>query len=261
MRLAHLSDLHFGRGVARKAVDALREDLLAQCPDLVIVTGDVTDRGTVAQFKWAREFLDSLGLPVLSVPGNREICFTAFWEWMFPRFAMSRYSRFFGEPDRIFVRCDVCKTAFFGINSVHPFPSWPGTLSRPTRYWLKEQAAGLHGYRKVLFLHHPVIPVIRSSSFWAHGLSDAGEVLNICSETGIELILQGHKHRSAVVELSVPARNARVVVSAAGAPLRTEWDRAYHIVDLLADAIAVSPRELSGSRFCANGTYRFPAAE
>jgi 3',5'-cyclic AMP phosphodiesterase CpdA len=259
MRLAHLSDLHFGRRVCLEMVDAMRSDLLAQSPDLLVVTGDITDRGRISEFRWAREFLTSLAVPFMTVPGNREIGISAFWEWMVPRFAMSRYASFFGDSDRIVFSCEEDRTVFLGLNSVHPFPSWPGQLSRASRHWLKEQAKAFKSYRKVLLLHHPVMPVIRSSSFWAHSFSDAGEVLNICSETGIELILQGHKHRSSVVELRVPARNARLVVSAAGAPFRTEWDPAYHMIDILPAEIVVSPRQFVDHCFVANGNYRFPS--
>jgi 3',5'-cyclic AMP phosphodiesterase CpdA len=258
IRIAHLSDLHFGRRVCLDMIDAIKADLGVQAPKLVVVTGDMTDRGRISEFRWARDFLTSLKIPFMTVPGNREVSISAFWEWMFPRFAMGRYSRFFGESDTILIRIEEAKLALLGLNSVHPFPSWPGSLARASRYWLKEQAAALKDYRKVLLVHHPVIPVIGASSFWAHSFSDAGEVLNICSRTGIGLILQGHKHRSAVMELNVPARNSRLVVSAAGAPLRAEWDSAYHVIDLLPTETVVTPRHFVDGRFVANGTYRFP---
>ncbi len=257
MRVAHLTDLHFGNRVRPDMLASLIEDVNAQLPELVVVTGDVTDHGRVSEFRSARDFLASLHAPTLSVPGNREVGLSAFWEWMFPRFAMRRYRHFFGPSDRVLYCCEDSKLAFIGLNSVHPFPSWPGSISRETRYWLKAEAAALKGFRKILFLHHPVMPVIRGSSFWAHSLSDAGELLNISSETGIVLILQGHKHRSAVVEVSVPARNARVVVSAAGAPLMTFWDPSYHMIDILDSEIVVHPREFIDGSFMGNGAYRF----
>jgi 3',5'-cyclic AMP phosphodiesterase CpdA len=260
MRVVHLTDLHFGPRVRAEMLESLREDVIGQSPELLIVTGDVTDHGRVSEFRSARDFLTSLRAPFLSVPGNREVGVSAFWEWMFPRFAMRRYRQFFGPSDRILYQCHESRLAFFGLNSVHPFPSWPGSISRETRYWLKAQAAALPDYRKILFLHHPVMPVIRGSSFWAHSLSDAGELLNISSETGIVLILQGHKHRSAVVELNVPARNARVVVSAAGAPLMRFWDPTYHVIDILDGEIVVRPREFIDGRFAGNETYRFGAS-
>ncbi|MFH1116958.1 MAG: metallophosphoesterase, partial [Pseudomonadota bacterium] len=258
MKIAHLSDLHFGRQVSQERLDSLRYDLTSRGLDMIVISGDITDRGTLSQFAWARGFLQSLAVPFMTVPGNREISVNAFWEWMFPRFAMKRYSRFFGPPDKIIHRNEGSDTVIFGLNSVHPFPSWPGTISRDTRYWLREQAARFPECSKVLVLHHPVLPVVRSSSFWAHALSDAGEVLNICSNTGITLILQGHKHRSSIMEIRLPQRNARVVVSASGAPLIPHGDSTYHVIDVSPGLIIIEIRGFSENGFSREGSYRFP---
>jgi len=258
MRSAHLSDFHFGRSVSQNKLEALKRDLVSQAPDLLVITGDITDRGTIAQFRWARDFLGSLGIPFISVPGNREVGFFAVWEWLMPWLAMRRYSRFFGQIDKIAHACEEFGVLFFGLNSVHAFPSWPGSISKEARHWLKDQAPQFPDYVKVLFLHHPVLPVIRSSSFWAHSLSEAGELLNICTQTGIHLILQGHKHRSSVMEISFPERDARVVVSSCGAPLMSRWDPVYHMIDISPLSILISPRRFSNGAFTETGVYEFP---
>lgn len=257
MKLVHLSDLHFGRDVAREKLQALAHDITAHAPELIVITGDITDRGRSSQFRWAKDFFLSLEIPFISVPGNREISIGAVWEWMIPPLAMRRYSRFFGAADRVVHRCEGSDTILFGINSVHAIPSWPGTISRKTRYWLREQAARFPDSFKILFLHHPVLPVIRSSSFWAHTLSDAGELLNICSQTGIKLILQGHKHRSSVMEIRLPQWNAQVVVSCCGAPLVARWDPVYHVIDISRHSIAIYPREFAEGIFVDRGVYAF----
>jgi 3',5'-cyclic AMP phosphodiesterase CpdA len=257
MRIAHISDLHFGGIVSTELLSALQEDLQDAHPQLLAITGDITDRGRNSQFKWARNFLASLDIPYLTVPGNREIGILAFWEWIFPSLAMRRYESYFGQSDRIIYHYTAENIVFIGLNSVHQLPAWPGRIKRDTRYWLKNLASEFPDARKVLLLHHPVMPVIRSSSYWAHILSDAGEILNICSETGISLILQGHKHRSAVMEVSLPSRNARIVVSCGGAPLSVRWDAAYHIIDISETSIEVGTREYRNQRFDETGRYEF----
>ncbi|MGB6068771.1 MAG: metallophosphoesterase [Desulfomonilaceae bacterium] len=257
MKAAHLSDLHFGKLVSREKLDALRKDLVSQALELLVVTGDITDRGRVSQFRWAQGFLRSIDVPFIVVPGNREISFSAVWEWMLPRFAMKRHRHFFGASDRVLYCSESNRVVFMGLNSVHSFPSWPGTILRETRYWLKQQASSFDNYLKVLFLHHPVLPVIRGSSFWAHSLSDAGEILNICTQAGITLILQGHKHRSAVMEINFPERESKVVVSSCGAPLMSRWDSVYHIIDVSHSSIVIRPREFSSGAFVEKGAYEF----
>lgn len=257
MRFVHLSDLHFGNPTHAGRLSALTQDIISQAPDLIVLTGDITDRGFISQFQTAKSFLDGLGIQFISVPGNREISPAAVLEWMFPRFAMRRYRTFFGEADRINYATDNGGPIFFGLNSVHALPSWPGKIARETRYWLREQASRCPDRVKILFLHHPVLPVIRSSSYWAHTLSDAGELLNICTQTGICLILQGHKHRSSIVELHFPERDAKVVVSACGAPLMSRWDATYHVIDLTGSSLIVSAREFQEGRFEQSGTHMF----
>lgn len=257
MRLAHLSDLHFGRRVSMAKLSALTDDLIKRRPDLIVVTGDVTDQGTIRQFRQASAFFKDVGLPFISVPGNREIGIMAFWEWLIPPLAMSRFSSFFGNSDRVFYGGGDPHVALFGVNSVHPFPSWLGMVRRETRYWLRSTAEHYSDSVKVLFLHHPVIPVPRSSSFWAHGLSDAGELINVCANTGFRLILQGHKHRSAVMELFLPQQDCRLIVSACGAPLLDSWDAIYHIIDINWSSIQVTPLEFTEGRFQPINCYEF----
>lgn len=258
MLLAHLSDLHFSRRVSLGKLRALTRDLIEEAPELIVVTGDITDQGTIRQFHRASAFFNDVGRPFISVPGNREIGVLAFWEWLIPPLAMGRYGSFFGQTDRVFYEGGAPHAAFFGVNSVHAFPSWLGMVRRETRYWLRSKAEQYPDSVKVLFLHHPVLPVPRSSSFWAHGLSDAGELLNVCSNTGFRLILQGHKHRSAVMEVFLPEQDCRLIVSACGAPLLDEWDSVYHIIDIGQSSIIVTRREFSAGRFRPLKSYEFP---
>jgi 3',5'-cyclic AMP phosphodiesterase CpdA len=257
MRIAHLADLHIGRRTEETRLRALADDLRSARLDLLALSGDLTDFGLVSEFRRAKTYLDSLEIPYVTVPGNREVSPLAFWEWVFPRWAMSRYTRFFGAQDRVCVALETHKVALFGLNSVHPFPSWPGKISRESRYWLREQARARADYFKVLFLHHPVIPVMRSNSFWAHILSDAGDVLDVCTQTGVSLILQGHKHRSSIVEMVFPQRKARLVISSSGAPLVGGGDPVYHIISIHCGELAIEPRRFEGDGFVPGDTACF----
>ena len=74
-RIAHLSDIHFGCQ-DDKVVDGANAWLQEQQPDLIIVSGDFTQRARVEQFKQASTWLNKLraaGWPVLAVPGNHDI--------------------------------------------------------------------------------------------------------------------------------------------------------------------------------------------
>lgn len=73
-RVLHISDLHFGR-IHPPAIESLKSFLRNQKTkfDLVIMTGDWTQRARTSQFTEAAQFISELQIPVLSVPGNHDI--------------------------------------------------------------------------------------------------------------------------------------------------------------------------------------------
>ena len=82
MLIAQLSDLHIklpGR-LAYKKVDTAamlaeavrRINALVPRPDLLLITGDLTDIGSPEEYAWLRELLASLTMPMFVVPGNHD---------------------------------------------------------------------------------------------------------------------------------------------------------------------------------------------
>ena len=70
--IAHLSDLHFGRHDETVAAYLLASIRQAQ-PDIIVITGDLTQRGRHRQFAAARAFLARLPKPILVIPGNHDV--------------------------------------------------------------------------------------------------------------------------------------------------------------------------------------------
>jgi 3',5'-cyclic AMP phosphodiesterase CpdA len=111
-KLAHLSDLHFGR-VDMTVVDALRNCLEAIAPEVIAVSGDLTQRATAHQFAAARRFLDSLPAPAVVVPGNHDIpLHNVFARFLTP---LARYRRFVAsEAEAAFVDDEI---VVVGVNT------------------------------------------------------------------------------------------------------------------------------------------------
>ena len=70
--LVHLSDIHFGR-VNAEVVQPLIAAVWEHGPQVVVVSGDLTQRARTSEFKQARAFLDALPKPQIVVPGNHDI--------------------------------------------------------------------------------------------------------------------------------------------------------------------------------------------
>ncbi|WP_332745001.1 metallophosphoesterase family protein [Hydrogenophaga sp.] len=91
--LLQVSDPHFGteRPPVVEALVALAAQLR---PDLVVLSGDITQRARPGQFRAARAVMDRLGAPLLALPGNHDIALLDLWSRFVRPYA--RYSAAFG---------------------------------------------------------------------------------------------------------------------------------------------------------------------
>ena len=89
----HISDTHFGTELP-PVVDALVALAAQQHPDLVVLSGDITQRARPSQFRAAKAFVDRLGAPLLAVPGNHDIALFDLWSRLTSPYA--RYTKAFG---------------------------------------------------------------------------------------------------------------------------------------------------------------------
>ena len=70
--IVHLSDLHFGR-LDERIIPPLLDQIDRLAPDLVAISGDLTQRARRQQFEHARAFLNRIPYPRLVVPGNHDV--------------------------------------------------------------------------------------------------------------------------------------------------------------------------------------------
>lgn len=212
-RVAHISDTHFGTE-QDEVCAALRSDLLRAAPDLVVLTGDITQRARSAQFRAARAFLDSLApLPVLALPGNHDL----------PLFDL--FTRFTG-PYRRFRR-HICpdlapqwlgeEVAVLGVNSTRVLRHKHGALPAALVREVARRLAGLPQAYKVVALHHPLAVVEAGDR--RNRVRGADAALSAWIEAGADLFLGGHIH----LPYCIPARAAerQAVLLQAGTAVST----------------------------------------
>ncbi|KAA8735229.1 3',5'-cyclic-nucleotide phosphodiesterase [Acinetobacter qingfengensis] len=194
--LLHLSDLHFGTEQADRVV-ALQQ-FCRQCPiELVVVSGDLTQRARYQQFFKCRQFLQSLNLPYLVVPGNHDIPLYHLWRRFMSPF--SRYQLFFGDTEQI-----IQTKHFFviGVNSIRPKHHTKGYVSKlqiqTVDHILSKAPAHLLKY---VAIHQPFY----NEPFDKHALKDRpvlGEMaLRYWANSGLNGLLHGHLHHSAKYNL------------------------------------------------------------
>lgn len=225
--IAHLSDLHLpitGRlqireirlkrilGLLswltrRRHIHHLRwlscviRDALSTHPDLLAVTGDLTNLGAMVEFRNARQWLDGQNLPpTLIVPGNHEILVRehyaqkqALWApWLHPASLYPRLS---------------CLSAgnviLIGLNTARPSLPFLAT-GAIGKAQLDQLAACLRearskGLCRVVMLHHPPT---RCLVVWRKRLEDLQALEEVLQREGAELVLHGHSHRATVSHIA-----------------------------------------------------------
>ena len=110
--IAHISDLHFGR-VDCATLPALTAAITKAKPDVVAVSGDLTQRARSREFAAARRFLDTLPTPQIIVPGNHDIpLYNVFKRWLSP---LRNYRRYISDDLAPFYADE--EIAILGINT------------------------------------------------------------------------------------------------------------------------------------------------
>lgn len=193
MRLvAQISDLHFGRH-DEGVVDALVASLSAAKLDLLIVSGDFTQRAKVREFLAARAFLDRLDMPKLVIPGNHDIPLYRLFSRLFrPLQGYDRHIAPIGTEGSAFVDDEL---AVVGLRTPRRFTGKNGRISEAQ---LTEARAVLDGAAlgalRILVTHHPLAAPPEFSSVTLARRAGPGVVAAI--EAGAQILVSGHYHRS-----------------------------------------------------------------
>ena len=189
--VVHLSDLHFGR-LDDRLIAPLVETITAINPDLVAVSGDLTQRARRRQFLQARAFLDSLSCPTLVVPGNHDVpLFNVAARALDPFGGYRRYVSAELEPAHI-----DDEIAVIGLNSARALiTGGRGRLNRrqidAALERLKPLPASLI---RVVVTHHPFdLPEGYSAE---HIVGRARMAMTQLASAGADLLLAGHLHVS-----------------------------------------------------------------
>jgi 3',5'-cyclic AMP phosphodiesterase CpdA len=186
----HLSDLHFGR-VDDTVLAPLRELVKRLAPDVVVVSGDLTQRAKSEEFEAARAYLDSLPGPQIIVPGNHDISlYNVLRRFLQP---LERYKRYITDDlDPIHLDDEI---AVLGINTARSLTFKDGRINHQQVAKMREELAGLDPrITRIVVTHHPFdLPCSADDDDL---VNRAPMAMKAFAECGVDLLLAGHLHVS-----------------------------------------------------------------
>jgi 3',5'-cyclic AMP phosphodiesterase CpdA len=194
--IVHLSDLHFGR-VDERLLQPLTGFGNRLRPDLVAISGDLTQRARPEQFAQARGWLDTLLAPKLVVPGNHDIPLYRAWErFLSPLGNYRKYIDSNVEPD--FVDDEL---AVVGINSARSLTFKGGRVNPEQLERLRARLEPLPAALvKIVVTHHPFT---RPAGADEDGIIGRAQMaMAVFHQLGIDLMLSGHMHTSLAANTS-----------------------------------------------------------
>lgn len=240
---------------SRDVLDRLVEDLRAQDPDHIAVTGDLANLGLPAEHAIALDWLGTLGTPdrVTAIPGNHDIYSgigadigTARWQ---PHMSANSAAADYAVAEALsahqfpFVR-RFGKLAIIALNSAVPtLPFYaigrlgPEQLRRLAKIL---DRLGAEGMMRVVLIHHPPLPGLSKPR---HDLNDAPALADVLARHGAELVLHGHEHREMLAWHPTPAGRIPIIgvpSASLAVPYKKEPLARYNLYRLQTDAS--SPR-------------------
>jgi predicted MPP superfamily phosphohydrolase len=221
--LAHLSDLHFGR-VDPPVLEALRRRLNALAPDVVVVSGDLTQRARARQFREARAFLDTLPKPQVVVPGNHDVpLYNVFARFLSP---LASYRRIVSEDvEPAYVDDEI---AILGINTARSFVLKGGRVSeRQIGRVCGELRRLRRELTRIVVSHHPFASAER------------------LADCGVDVFVSGHHHATRVAGSST----LMVEAGTATSHRTREEPNAFNLLRIRPRAIEVEHYALRGGNF------------
>jgi 3',5'-cyclic AMP phosphodiesterase CpdA len=247
IRLAHLSDIHFG-GENAEATAAAREHVNAGGFDLTVISGDLTRWGEPQEFAAAADWLAGVEGACLVTPGNHDAPYLAPIERVFVPFR--RFEATVGparEQSQL-----VAGVAVRGVNTARgaqPRLNWskgqisPGQVAR-TLNWFGQARPG---DARIVVCHHPLVEMIggpMTARVW-RGAAAA----RAFAEAGVDLVLSGHIH--APFAWPYPYGDGRTYAVGAGTLSVRERGvpPGFNVVEIERAAIRIAALAWTGSHF------------
>jgi 3',5'-cyclic AMP phosphodiesterase CpdA len=224
------------------------EDLVASIkksrPDLVVISGDFTQRAQHVEFAEARRFLDRIAFPKLVTPGNHDVpLYNLFNRYLRPFRKYDRYIAPLDQPSSFFQDDEL---AVLGLNTARRFTRKNGRLSQAQIAGIARVFASVPpDVTKVIVTHHPL--AIPSSEGSLELAGRALAALAAIAAAGIHVLLSGHHHRALSGPVAEVSSAGSILIVHAGTAISTRTrgiaGNSYNLIQIAHGQISVRVME------------------
>jgi 3',5'-cyclic AMP phosphodiesterase CpdA len=258
-RIVHLSDLHFGAHDER-LVEAVDWQVDRLKPDLVVISGDFTQRARTEQFREACEFLDGLrerGHEVLGVPGNHDVpLYDVLRRFLSP---LARYRRFIDDSLCPFI--ELPGVAVLGINTARSLTFKDGRINKDQVAFIRETFSRTSSEAfRILVTHHPLFALTVGDEV-ERAIGRQEMALDAVEESGVDMVLAGHAHHASSQDAGdIVTRAGGVLVVQAGTATSTrvrEQEQSFNVIDIADGTATITVYAWKSDDFRANDAQRY----
>ena len=181
LTICQISDIHCG---SPYFIPDLLERSILEINDLeptaVVVSGDLTDAGYRQDFETSAEYVRRFKCDnVMVIPGNHDSRNVGY----------IHFERLFGERYSVI---DFDEAIMVGVDSSEPDLN-DGRVGREHYGFIRQAFAEAEDKLKIFVVHHHLVP-IPGTGRERNIIFDAGDLLELLNDVGVDLVLMGHKH-------------------------------------------------------------------
>jgi 3',5'-cyclic AMP phosphodiesterase CpdA len=227
--IAHISDLHCGHEFQPSVFQQAAQEINSLDPDVVVITGDLTDSGLLSQYREAKKRLDSLRCRnLVATSGNHDYRSTGYL----------LFKQAFGF--RRIVKID--DTVMIVVGTARPERD-EGEIGHRQVVWLQQTLRRYKRKRRVVIMHHHLVQVPDTGPDTIP-IIDSGDALRALIASKADLVLGGHRHRPWMWNVqNLPILHAG---SLSSERLRGFFHNSYNIVELRRSEIETRLKVVGG---------------
>ncbi len=181
MQIVQISDLHVGSQFLQEKFDILVDEVNELNPDVIVITGDLTNQGLMKEYKKCKLLLEKFNTKkIITISGNHDYRNTGYllFKKFFPFETINEL-----DNDVVLVT----------VGTARPDRN-EGEVGYRQNLWLERTMKKYKDKIKIVAMHHHLIAIPDTGSD-QRTVIDAGDVLRTILDSDVDVVLCGHKHR------------------------------------------------------------------